>query len=387
MEFERDTLTQVMEARAKAVSATGPADAARKEGELTQALGRLFAVAENYPTLKANENVKMLQEELSVTENKIGLRAAVLQRHRDEVQHGAADVPDQRRRVALRLHARRALRDHRGRRARRCRPSISRCRNVRSDGLNLYEQQAVEPPAHLAGHGRVRRVSAVSRRGFDLFYLGRSAVRAGRHARGARRRLGVSARQLLPRRPRRLSATGAVPIERGCRRRRPTSTLKLRQLHNVVDEMAIASGLPRPQRVRRARPRSERVCDGPRSRARLDRRHARPARVLNSRRAPGRRRARDEPHPQSRHPADDDRRGARRRGRAAVRLGGARHAIRGGGGSGRAQQRYGGGGGLGVIVLVIWIVAVIVSRRSSGGCWRWRSRGGASTSPTHPPRS
>jgi LemA protein len=72
MEFERDTLTQVMEARARAVSATGPADAARKEGELSQALGRLFAVAENYPALRANENVKMLQEELTSTENKVG---------------------------------------------------------------------------------------------------------------------------------------------------------------------------------------------------------------------------------------------------------------------------------------------------------------------------
>jgi len=72
MEFERDTLTQVMEARARAVAATGPADAARREGELTQALGRLFAVAENYPTLRANENVKMLQEELTSTENKVG---------------------------------------------------------------------------------------------------------------------------------------------------------------------------------------------------------------------------------------------------------------------------------------------------------------------------
>jgi LemA protein len=72
MEFERDTLTQVMEARARAVSAAGPADAARKEGELSQALGRLFAVAENYPTLKANDNVRMLQEELTSTENKVG---------------------------------------------------------------------------------------------------------------------------------------------------------------------------------------------------------------------------------------------------------------------------------------------------------------------------
>lgn len=72
MEFERDTLTQVIEARARAVSATGPADAARKEGELTQALGRLFAVAESYPTLRSNDNVRMLQEELTATENKIG---------------------------------------------------------------------------------------------------------------------------------------------------------------------------------------------------------------------------------------------------------------------------------------------------------------------------
>jgi LemA protein len=72
MDFERDTLTTVMEARAKALTATGPADAAQKEGQLSAALGRLLAVAENYPTLKSNENVKMLQEELSATENKVG---------------------------------------------------------------------------------------------------------------------------------------------------------------------------------------------------------------------------------------------------------------------------------------------------------------------------
>jgi LemA protein len=72
MDFERDTLTSVMDARARAQTATGPADAAQKEGQLSQALGRLFALAENYPTLKSNDNVKMLQEELSSTENKIG---------------------------------------------------------------------------------------------------------------------------------------------------------------------------------------------------------------------------------------------------------------------------------------------------------------------------
>jgi LemA protein len=72
MDFERDTLTAVMEARSKALTATGPADAAQKEGQLSQALGRLLAVAENYPTLTSNDNVKMLQEELSGTENKVG---------------------------------------------------------------------------------------------------------------------------------------------------------------------------------------------------------------------------------------------------------------------------------------------------------------------------
>ena len=72
MDFERDTLTAVMEARSRALTATGPADAAQKEGQLSQALGRLLAVAENYPTLKSNDNVKMLQEELSGTENKVG---------------------------------------------------------------------------------------------------------------------------------------------------------------------------------------------------------------------------------------------------------------------------------------------------------------------------
>src|SRR5512136_3470795 len=57
MEFEQDTLQKVMEARSKAVSATGPQSKAEAENVLTQALGRLFAVVENYPDLKSNKNV------------------------------------------------------------------------------------------------------------------------------------------------------------------------------------------------------------------------------------------------------------------------------------------------------------------------------------------
>jgi LemA protein len=72
MDFERSTLEAVISARNRAVSATGVQATAKAEGELTQALGRLFALTENYPDLKSNQNVLQLQEELTSTENKIG---------------------------------------------------------------------------------------------------------------------------------------------------------------------------------------------------------------------------------------------------------------------------------------------------------------------------
>src|SRR5215207_5477315 len=72
MDFERNTLEAVIAARNKAVAATGVAQTAKAEGELTQALGRLFALTEAYPDLKATGNVAQLQEELTSTENKIG---------------------------------------------------------------------------------------------------------------------------------------------------------------------------------------------------------------------------------------------------------------------------------------------------------------------------
>jgi LemA protein len=71
MEFEQDTLDKVISARAKAVSAGTPASKAESENLLTQALGKLFAVMENYPALKSNQNVMQLQEELTSTENRI----------------------------------------------------------------------------------------------------------------------------------------------------------------------------------------------------------------------------------------------------------------------------------------------------------------------------
>jgi LemA protein len=72
MQFEQDTLEKVIAARNSAVAARGVADAAEKENALTQTLSRLFALAENYPNLKANESVRALMEELTSTENKVG---------------------------------------------------------------------------------------------------------------------------------------------------------------------------------------------------------------------------------------------------------------------------------------------------------------------------
>jgi len=73
MGFEQKVLTDVTNARAAAVAAgaQGPAQQAAAENALTGTLRSLFAVVENYPELKANQNVLELQEQLTTTENQI----------------------------------------------------------------------------------------------------------------------------------------------------------------------------------------------------------------------------------------------------------------------------------------------------------------------------
>jgi len=82
MSHEEETLESVMQARAEATKVQvelngSPQDAAKvkqlaqSEGALDSALGRLMAVAENYPDLKANQNMMQLSEELTSTENKV----------------------------------------------------------------------------------------------------------------------------------------------------------------------------------------------------------------------------------------------------------------------------------------------------------------------------
>ncbi len=63
MEFEQEIPEKVIQARNAAVSARGIADTATKEDLITFALSKLFALVENYPALRSNENVLQLQEE------------------------------------------------------------------------------------------------------------------------------------------------------------------------------------------------------------------------------------------------------------------------------------------------------------------------------------
>jgi LemA protein len=69
---EKGTLEAVISARNQAVNAKSIAEHAQAENMLTQTIGRLFALAEAYPQLKADANFRALQEELTSTENKIG---------------------------------------------------------------------------------------------------------------------------------------------------------------------------------------------------------------------------------------------------------------------------------------------------------------------------
>lgn len=74
---ERETFEAVTNARTAAQQARSPAESAQAEGILSQALGRLFAVAEAYPDLKATQNFQELQAQLSDTENKVAVSRQV----------------------------------------------------------------------------------------------------------------------------------------------------------------------------------------------------------------------------------------------------------------------------------------------------------------------
>lgn len=74
MQYERGTLEKITAARTACIQAQGVAESAKKEGELSGLLRQLFAVAENYPDLKANQNFLQLQQRVSYLESQIADR-------------------------------------------------------------------------------------------------------------------------------------------------------------------------------------------------------------------------------------------------------------------------------------------------------------------------
>jgi len=74
MKYERETLEKLTAARTACIQATGVADSAQKEGQLSGMLRQVFAVAENYPELKANQNFLQLQQRASYLESQIADR-------------------------------------------------------------------------------------------------------------------------------------------------------------------------------------------------------------------------------------------------------------------------------------------------------------------------
>ena len=90
---EKGTLEAVISARQGAIDAKGVAQQAQAENVLTQTLGRLFALSEAYPDLKANQNFMGLQEELTSTENKIGFSRQNFNRNVSQYNEAIAVFP------------------------------------------------------------------------------------------------------------------------------------------------------------------------------------------------------------------------------------------------------------------------------------------------------
>ena len=122
---ERETFEAVTAARTAAQQAQGVQQQAQAENMLTAALGRLFAVAEAYPQLRATENFQQLQAQLSDVEENIAGRAPGLQRHGAELRQRAADGADEHHRGDVPLQPARVLPDRGGARARRRRSSFA----------------------------------------------------------------------------------------------------------------------------------------------------------------------------------------------------------------------------------------------------------------------
>ena len=90
---ERGTLDEVVKARNSAISAQGPAQVSAAENQLSGALGKLIALSEAYPDLKANANFQQLQTELSDIENKLAASRRFFNNAVQEYNTGIQQMP------------------------------------------------------------------------------------------------------------------------------------------------------------------------------------------------------------------------------------------------------------------------------------------------------
>ena len=136
-QHEETVFDDVDKAREALLSAHDPASQIKANGQLDGALGRLLAVAENYPNLKANQNFLELQDSLEGTENRIAVERRAVQRDAAGLQHVHRAIPEQRLGALCRVqteqrHISRLLRLRR--RRRRC---------ISKQGTGLRGQQCV----------------------------------------------------------------------------------------------------------------------------------------------------------------------------------------------------------------------------------------------------
>ena len=115
---EKGTFENIAKFRSQAMQATTPEGKAVAENQLTGALKSLFAVAENYPELKASEQFTQLQGSLSETEDSIQNCPPLLQRRGARPEHEDSVVPHEHPRRHVQLHRAPVLRNHRRRRPR-----------------------------------------------------------------------------------------------------------------------------------------------------------------------------------------------------------------------------------------------------------------------------
>ena len=262
--------------------------------------GRLFAVAEAYPDLKASQNFQQLQAELTDTEDKIASARRYYNATVQAYNTGDPDVPVAALRRAVRVPGAGVLRGRAGR-ARACRRELPVVARVR-----VTLQQQIRPTAC----GR-RSSSSCSRPHRSRRRCLVSLDRGGRGGRAARIRARVRALRLVERRP---------PDRRPHPRRAAQQGRRPRAVPARRERLDRGGTARDAAHLSRRRPSAERLRRGLAARVDLRRGHDRAAAADAATRARGGARPRDLPHPQPRRAADDARSGARRSDRDDQRL-------------------------------------------------------------------